>query len=151
MLRMLGSMLVASMLVVGTAHAQTESAYGQLPPGNKMIVDALYQAQQPQPDALPISRDELAFLESGGGWGKAFKDLKDAGYYPDYKNFGQVVSSHNRSMHQARTSDKAAASDARRADQGVRNVSERSRVERHARIKRAERPNRPHRVRRPRR
>lgn len=139
MLRIVGSMLVASLLVAGAARAQAQSAYEQLSPGNQMIVNALYVAQQPPQDASPLSREDLASIKSGG-WGKTFKEMKDAGYYPNYKNFGHVVSSYGRSMQQGRKSVKAAAGK-------VRDSATPTRAKHVARIKR---PDRPHRVKRPR-
>ncbi len=78
----------------GSALAQSAGGdYEHLSAENKRIADTLYSAQQPIKGAPALTRNEVASLHSDDGWGVAFKDLKDSGYYPNAMNLGQVVGS----------------------------------------------------------
>ena len=117
MLRILVITFLALALGVTTATAQTatttqsttptsnpnQGAFDNLSPGNQKIARALYEAQQAnaQPSGSTsttttskmYSRDDIAAMkQSGKGWGVVFKDMKAQGYYPEYKNLGQVIS-----------------------------------------------------------
>lgn len=92
-----------------------QGAFDKLSPGNQKIAQALFDAQQSNTQtsgstsstststaSKTYSLDDIAAMkQSGKGWGVVFKDLKAKGYYPDYKNLGQVVS---RAHHQAKSS-----------------------------------------------
>jgi len=99
MLRILVITFLALALGVTTATAQTttptsdpnQGAFDNLSPGNQKIARALYDAQQS--NTQTYSRDDIAAMkQSGKGWGVVFKDMKAQGYYPEYKNLGQVIS-----------------------------------------------------------
>ena len=86
--------ILMSGAIAGSALAQSAVGdYEHLSVANKRVADALYSAQQPIKGAPALTRDDVASLHSGDGWGVVFKDLKDSGYYPDAKNLGQVVGS----------------------------------------------------------
>ena len=99
MLRILVITFLALALGVTTATAQTttptsdpnQGAFDNLSPGNQKIARALYDTQQS--NTQTYSRDDIAAMkQSGKGWGVVFKDMKAQGYYPEYKNLGQVIS-----------------------------------------------------------
>jgi hypothetical protein len=114
MLRILVMTFLALALVVTTATAQTatttqsttptsnpnQGAFDELSPGNQKIARALYDAQPSNTQtsgssttSKTYSRDDIAAMkQSGKGWGVVFKDMKAQGYYPEYKNLGQVIS-----------------------------------------------------------
>ena len=108
MLRILVTTFLALALGVTTATAQTttptsdpnQGAFDNLSPGNQKIARALYDAQPSNTQtsgssttSKTYSRDDIAAMkQSGKGWGVVFKDMKAQGYYPEYKNLGQVIS-----------------------------------------------------------
>ena len=112
MLRILVITFLALALGVTTATAQTatqtqtttsnanQGAFDKLSPGNQKIAQGLYDAQQSNTQtsgssttSKTYSRDDIAAMkQSGKGWGVVFKDMKAQGYYPEYKNLGQVIS-----------------------------------------------------------
>src|SRR5262245_37165570 len=91
-LRFAGALLALA-LFAGPASAQTAAT--NLPAADQKHVEALYAAQQPPAGTQPLTRDEIAARRGEGGWGKVFKDMKAQGYYPDAKNFGDVVSAYH--------------------------------------------------------
>ncbi len=122
MLRNLLTTLIALAVAATAAAAQTttttqttttptspnQGAYDTLSPGNKKIVDALFNAQ-PQPTTTQSStppsttttttptlllKDDIAAMHLNGmGWGVIFKQMKANGQIPpSVKNLGQLVS-----------------------------------------------------------
>lgn len=77
-----------------TGTESNEGAYDALSVGGKAHADALYEAQfdaeQPPEGKDWLTRDDFASGE--GGWGVKFKEWQEQGYFPDAKNFGEVVS-----------------------------------------------------------
>ncbi len=99
MLRKSALALIGALLVAGSVVAQTaDSSAAPLSAKDKKHIEALYQAQQPQEGTAGVSaaemltREEIAAYRSEGGWGEAFQQMQDDGYFEDYKNFGQVIS-----------------------------------------------------------
>lgn len=122
--------ILMSGAIVGSALAQSAGGdYENMSVGNQRIVDVLYSSQQPIEGAPALTRDDVASLHSGDGWGVVFKDLKDSGYYPDAKTLGQVVGG---ARQQSPTNDTAGApdgnrhTDARARDLGPEAVADRA-------------------------
>jgi hypothetical protein len=110
-------------MVTTTTTTSTAGAYDRLSPGNRSIVDALYQSQT-QPATMtttttgtgtgttttvvakaPLTRDQIAAMGPGAGgegWGRVFQEMK-AGGYTDAKNLGEVVSSYHHEINDAKT------------------------------------------------
>jgi hypothetical protein len=130
--------LVGLALFAGPAAAQTAVTYDSLSVGDRNHVDALYGAQQPSDGTPALTRDDIAARKSGTGWGNVFKDLKAQGYYPDAKNFGEVVSTYRHQQNELRKEQHRAE----RADWKANRPE--ARLERPEKV---ERPHRPERVR----
>ena len=75
-------------------------------------MNALYEAQfdadQPPEGKDWLTRDDLA--AGRGGWGVKFKELHEEGYFPNAKNFGEIVSSYRREQNYLKQ-DRTAAPD----------------------------------------
>ena len=152
MLRKSGFALIGSMLIAGSAAAQT--ADGDVTPisaNDTKHIEALYQAQQPANDfegqsaTQMLTREEIAAYRSESGWGKAFKEMQADGYYEGYKNFGQVISS-SKAKDGGFESDGAKVK-AQKAD-GFKSDKP-QKVRKLHRVTRVNRPNRPNRPKRP--
>jgi len=130
MVRISGFVLIGSLLLAGSAVAQT-AVGGETRSYDKKHVEALFQAQDASGETL--TRDQIAAYRSESGWGKAFKAMQADGYYEGYKNFGQVISS-----------SKIAKADRIKIDKPHK-------AQKLRRVTRVNRPNRPKRPRRPRR
>src|SRR4029077_10490617 len=66
---------------------------GSLSPGDQKIARALFEAQSTGGTAKPLTLDEIAARKTTrqGGWGQAFKSMKEQGLLTQ-KNLGEVVS-----------------------------------------------------------
>jgi hypothetical protein len=160
MLRISGLALIGSLLVAGSAAAQTvdEDTSG-ISATDSQHIEALYQAQQPadgfegqstdgfegQSATDTLTRDEIAAYRSDSGWGKAFKDMRADGYFEGYKNFGQVVSGAKSDA--SSLGFDGAKVEANTAD-GVK-IYKAAKVRRPHRVTRLDRPSRPNRPNRP--
>jgi hypothetical protein len=80
-----------------TSHA---GAYDALSEGNRKIVSAIYEAQlgssNDSASGALLTRDDIAAMRQGTGWGNVYKQLQQQGYVTG-KNLGQAISSYNRS------------------------------------------------------
>ena len=85
---------------VGTAATSGGGAFDSLPAGNQKIADALFAAQHPTGTQTRLSRDQIATMKDGEGWGNVFKQMKADGLVTA-KNLGQVVSAHEHALHAA--------------------------------------------------
>lgn len=92
-----------SVVLMLSANAMADEhigAYDQLSTGGQAHADALYEAQfdseQPPDGKERLTRDDIAAAKSEGGWGENFKEWQKEGYFPDAKNFGQVVSKYRK-------------------------------------------------------
>ncbi len=146
-------MLLAAMLgLPGRAIAQSfEDNASVTSPGGTKIINAMYDGQKsPLPENLePLSKEGIAAMKSGTGWGKLFQDLKAQGYYGDeYKNLGQLISHFNR----LERASHARSNNLQRTSKGqVRpdRPTKPMRIEKVERPSRPDRPNRPNRPNRP--
>lgn len=75
-----------------------EGSFDALSPGNQKIVNAIHEAQFGSPNETNggalLSRDEIAAMKAGTGWGKLYKQLYRRGYTTE-RNLGQAVSKYN--------------------------------------------------------
>lgn len=133
MMKFSGMVLLGSLLVAGSAAAQTVDRV-ETSIQDKKHVETLFQAQDPTKPTL--TREQIAAYRSDSGWGKAFKEMQADGYYADYKNFGQVVSG-----------SKAKKIKAHRAANDYK-AAKRDKVQNVRRMTRVKRPNRPKRPKR---
>ena len=154
MLRKSGLLLIGSLLIAGSAAAQTADGDATaLSTYDKKHIEALYQAQQPagnyegQAATQMMTREEIAAYRSESGWGKAFKEMQADGYYEGYKNFGEVVSGSKAKEGGFETEGakiKVYKADVFKSDKALK-------VQRSHRVTRVNRPNRPNRPKRPKR
>ncbi len=142
-------MLLAAMLgLPGRAIAQSfEDNASVTSPGGKKIISAMHDGQKdPLPENLePLSKDDIAAMKSGTGWGKLFQNLKAVGYYGDeYRNLGQLISHFNRLE---RASHAHSNSPQRTSKGQIRpeHPTKPMRIEKVERPSRPDRPNRPNR------
>ncbi len=152
MLRRSGLALIGSLLVAGSAAAQTvDGDTSGISAADSQHIEALYQAQQPadgfesQSATNTLTREEIAAYRSESGWGKAFKEMQADGYYEGYKNFGQVVSGSKAKEGGFETEGakvKAYKTDGFKSDKAPK-------VQKSHRVTRVNRPNRPNRPKRP--
>lgn len=89
MMRTTGLILMGSLLLAGSATAQTTDLGGTSSYDGKHI-EALFKAQDPS--GATLTREQITAYRSESGWGKAFKQMQADGYYEGYKNLGQVIS-----------------------------------------------------------
>lgn len=106
-----GLLLVSQPLWAQTATSPSTAmtsggAFQSLSSGNQKIVDALFAAQTPSGTAVALSKDQIATMKEGGGWGKVFRQMKADGLL-SAKNLGQVVSAHEHALHSASTTSSA--------------------------------------------
>jgi len=134
-----------------TATNQNQGAFDKLSQGNQKIVDALFAAEQNNPNnTKPLSRDDIAAMKQDGkGWGEVFKSMKAQGLVQE-KNLGQVISRHNRDIQEDRRDLKADKQDIRKDREDLKQDRQDLREDRQdLRSDRAEarhdRPERPHR------
>jgi hypothetical protein len=94
-----------------TPPVTSSGAYERLSPGNRKIVDALYEAQTTTGSAIPLTRDQIAAQKSVKGWNEVFKSMKAQGLLQE-KSIGQVISGYaqRHRVSQARDSRAAAPS-----------------------------------------
>ncbi len=80
-----------------TTTTSNAGAFEQLSPGNQMITQALFEAQQVGPESESAwNLDQIAAAkQSGLGWGNVFKEMQSQGLIQE-KNLGQVVSKFQR-------------------------------------------------------
>jgi hypothetical protein len=95
-----------------TATTTTGGSFDNLSAGNQKIADALFAAQKPSGTQTALTKDQIANLKGGEGWGKVFKQMKSDGLLTD-KNLGQVVSAHEHSLHSASRGSATAAGSSR--------------------------------------
>jgi hypothetical protein len=101
-----GSLLVPLPLMAQTtattAPPTTASggAFQSLSTGNQKIADALFAAQTPTGSQVALTKDQIATMKQGDGWGNVFKQMKSDGLVSS-KNLGQVVSAHEQALHSA--------------------------------------------------
>ena len=152
MLRNSGLALIGSLLITGSAAAQTADGGATAPSSDdKKHIEALYQAQQPEENfegqaaTQTLTREDIAAYRSEGGWGKAFKQMQADGYYEGYKNFGQVISG-SKSKHSG-IENEGAKVKAHKLDRFKPDKTHK--VQKPHRVTRVKRPNRPHRPKRP--
>jgi hypothetical protein len=134
-----------------TATNQHQGAFDKLSPGNQRIVDALFAAEQNNPNnTKPLSRDDIAAMKQDGkGWGEVFKSMKAQGLVQE-KNLGQVISQHNHDIREDRRDLKADRQDIKKDREDLKHDRQDLREDRQdLRSDRAEarpdRPERPHR------
>lgn len=88
-------------------------SYDALSPGEKSIVDAIYEshleatatettttnttAENNAETTETMTPDDIAAMKADGGWGKTYNDLYAQGKVA-YRNLGQAVSAHKRSL-----------------------------------------------------
>lgn len=112
---LLGAAGALVLAFAGVAAAQTASsrgglssgAYTALSPGNRSIVNALYDTQLRRPGTRRLTRDQIAAMKSSGkGWGEVFHDMQAAGLTRE-RNLGRAVSDYrlrvNAERHELRT------------------------------------------------
>lgn len=153
MLRKSGLALIGSLLITGSAAAQTaDGGATPLSSDDKKHIEALYQAQQPEENFFEgqaatqtLTREDIAAYRSEDGWGKAFKQMQADGYYEGYKNFGQVISGSK--SKQGGIENEGAKVTTRPLD-GFK-PDKTHKVQKPHRVTRVNRPNRPHRPNRP--
>lgn len=96
-----------------TTTDPNSGAYDALSPGEKSIVDAIYEshlettasettttnptAQSSTQTTEPMTPDDIAAMKADAGWGKTYNDLYAQGKVT-YKNLGQAISAHKRSL-----------------------------------------------------
>jgi len=136
----LAAAVVSLAVMAGAAAAQTAGSYDRLPVGERGLVDALYDAQQSSADKPALTRDDIAGRKGTAGWGNVFKDLKAAGYYPDAKNFGEVVSAYRHERNDLRKEQRS-------ADRADWKAERRETAQRPERPEKVERLNKPERIR----
>jgi hypothetical protein len=83
-----------------TTSASSGGAFQGLSTGNQKIADALFAAQTPTGTQVALTRDQIATMKQGDGWGSVFKQMKSDGLV-SAKNLGQVVSAHEHALHSA--------------------------------------------------
>jgi len=81
-------------------------AFESLSSGNQKIVDALFASQKPSGTTVALSKDQIATMKEGAGWGNVFRQMKADGLL-SAKNLGQVVSAHEHALHSASTTTTA--------------------------------------------
>ncbi len=99
---------LALVLALPAARAQTDEPgdFESLSVGNQKIAEALFDAQQLDPDSetQAWSLDRIADAkQQGGGWGQIFKQMKSDGLLQE-KNLGRIVSRSVRNAHANRGS-----------------------------------------------
>lgn len=161
MFRKIGFAFIGSLLLVGSAVAQTEGgSYSKLTSGGQKMADALYEAQVTSRDselqisAPALSKNQIAEYRGKSGWGVAFKQMQEDGYFPEAQNLGQVVSSYNRQRHLSRNDNDDSSKFGRAnseidRDHGGKTAALRDRHRESAHWRRFTRPVRAHRVDRP--
>lgn len=93
MTRLAPGLLVAlALATLGSARAQeaSPSAYQALSPGNQMIVDSIHGSLVP---GSTLTKDEIAAMKDGTGWGNAYKQLHADGRVTE-RNLGQAMRQH---------------------------------------------------------
>ena len=152
MLNRFGVVFIGCLLAAGTAWAEEhDGAFDELSTGNQKIVSALDSFQEPpvtDPETDPLTKDQIAVLKADTGWGNVFKQLKADGFFDDFKNLGQVISSFNHQrlgLHEdgpGRSGTHTATLSAKKVHKAKFSAS---RPHRPMRIRRFHRPKRPHR------
>lgn len=99
---------LALVLALPVARAQTDEPgeFESLSVGNQKIAEALFDAQQLDPDSetQAWSLDRIADTkQQGDGWGQIFKQMKSDGLLRE-KNLGRIVSRQMRNAHADRGS-----------------------------------------------
>jgi hypothetical protein len=95
---LIAAFVAIAVLATGALAQSTDGAFAKLPRGEQKIVQALFEAQTQTvgqttgtSTSTPLTRDQIAAKKgTDGGWGRVFKQMKDAGLLQD-KNLGQVV------------------------------------------------------------
>lgn len=101
-----------------TATDPNAGAYDALSPGEKSIVDAIYEShleatatESTTTDGTTangsettetMTPDDIAAMKADGGWGKTYNELYDQGKV-SYRNLGQAVSAYKRSLNPSTT------------------------------------------------
>jgi hypothetical protein len=108
------TLLLAGLLAGGLpARAQdappppaNEGAYDALSSGNQKVVSAIYEshleATASDPNAMTLTKDDIAAMKADGGWGNTYKQLYANGQVT-HRNLGQAISSYNHSVKAAST------------------------------------------------
>lgn len=163
--------VVAGCLIASPAFAQSDvDSFSKLSPGNQKIAEAMFLNQKVSTgdNALAenqnaLTENQIAALKTDSGWGKVFQMLKAKGYFPDYKNLGQLISAQQHLANEARksgaTSDETSSTGSKsfRPEQASKGLDRTDKIERTAKIdrpdkvERPEKPDRPERVERPQR
>lgn len=139
MMKISGFVLIGSLLLAGSAAAQTADG-GGTSSQDKKHVEALFQAQDSSGPTL--TKEQIAAYRDESGWGKAFKQMQADGYYAGYKNFGQVIS-------ESKTGEISHANKGATVKASKANKAKRSKTAKPRRVSRVNRPNRPNRSNRP--
>ncbi|MDH3703006.1 MAG: hypothetical protein OEU46_17000 [Alphaproteobacteria bacterium] len=135
----LAAIAIAAAVIAAPAYA---GSFDDLSKGNQDIVNALFDGQKPLngDSTTELTKDQIADLKNGTGWGNVFKQLKDEGRYPDFKNLGLLISS-------VKVPEKAARGVATRSEKTLKT----SRIDRTQKIDRPSKVDRPQRIERPQR
>lgn len=149
-------LLAAILGVAGPAFAQSfDDNASVTSPGGKKIINAMVDGQViPAPTGKqPLTKDGIAAMKSGTGWGKLFMQLKGEGYYEDYKNLGQLISHFSRpesaSQAHSNSASQAHGSSLQGTSHGQIRPDRPARPERVEKVERPSRPDRPNRPNRP--
>lgn len=150
MYRLLSVTLLAAMLgFSGMASAQDfDDNASVTSPGGKKIINALHdgQVEPPPPGKETLTKEQIAAMKSGTGWGQVFKNLKSEGYYgADFKNLGQLISHFNR----LERASHARGDNLQRTSKGQIRPDRPAKPTRIEKVERPSRPDRPNRPNRP--
>ena len=87
------AVVVLGVALMSWAAETKTTTFASLSPGDQKIARALFEAQSTGGTAKPLTLDEIAARKTTrqGGWGQAFKSMKEQGLLTQ-KNLGEVVS-----------------------------------------------------------
>ena len=140
--------VAATLLGAGPAAAVDPGGeYDSLSSGNQKIVDSLHFFQEPPEGTDPLTRDQIAEHKADTGWGQIFKNLKADGFFDEYRNLGQLVSSWNHEQRGLHLNGPGQSWKPSRSQKVSLKTNRGRRPQRVQRFNRPQRPKRPKRVR----